>query len=144
MDPTELERRVSRAAQHRNEEQGEASTSRSGLFSPCNDPVYSAINSKISAGCSCSSNCLSQFTPDEVFAFHLSLCEMTKVEKDMLKLQILSRTTDSTRHARQTKLGKRKRVTCDYCFDHRHICKDGFLFLHDMGIKQFKNLEASS
>ena len=72
--------------------------------------------SKISAGCSCSSNCLSQFTPNEVFAFHL-LCEMTKVEKDMLvlgKLQILSRTTDSTQHARQTKLGKRKRVTCDY------------------------------
>ena len=88
--------------------------------------------------------CLSQFTAAEVFSFHLSLSEMTKVETEMLvlgKLQVLSRTTESTHHARQTKLGKRKRVTCDYHFDHRNVCRDGFVFLHDMGTKQLKNLQ---
>ena len=32
-------------------------------------------------------------------------------------------------------------VTCDYCFDHRHTWKDAFLFLHDTGLKQLKNLQ---
>ena len=69
---------------------------------------------------------------------------MTKVETEMLvlgKLQVLSRTTEATHHARKTKLGKRKRVTCDYHFDHRNVCRDGFVFLHDMGTKQLKNLQ---
>ena len=69
---------------------------------------------------------------------------MTKVAKDMLilgKLQVLSRTSDSIQHVRQTKAGKRKRVTCDYCFDHHHVCKDAFLFLHDIGSKILKNLQ---
>ena len=57
------------------------------------------------------------------------------------KLQVLSRTTDSIQHARQTKAGKRKRVTCDHCFDHRHVCKDAFLFLHDIGSKILKNVQ---
>lgn len=143
LDDTELESRVLRAVG--DHDHGEPSTStNSSLVSLDNDPVYSAITSKLSAGCLCTNNCLAQFTTAEVFQFHLSLYEMTKVAKDMLilgKLQVLSRTSDSIQHARQTKAGKRKRVTCDYCFDHHHVCKDAFLFLHDIGSKILKNLQ---
>ena len=67
LDVTELESRVLRAGQHGND-----TSTGEGLISPENDPVYSAINSKLLAGCSCSGNCLSQFTAAEVFSFHLS------------------------------------------------------------------------
>lgn len=79
-------------------------------------------------------NCIAQITPSEVFSFHLSLCEMSKVEKVMLvlgKLHVLSRATDSTDHACQMKLGKRKHVTYTYVFDHHPICKASVLLLHD-------------
>lgn len=58
-----------------------------------NDPIYQAITSKLSAGCLRSGNGLSQFSVDELYLFHLSLFEITKVEKDMLlqrKLQVMS------------------------------------------------------
>lgn len=48
---------------------------------------------------------------------------------------------ESIQHARKVKLGKRKRITCDYAFDHRHVCRNGFLFLHDLGTKQLKNIQ---
>lgn len=56
------------------------------------------------------------------------------------KLQVLTRATDTIQHARQSKLGKRQRVTCDYSFDHRRVCRDAFLFLHNIGTKQLQNL----
>ena len=78
----------------------------------------------------------------EVFLLHLLLSEMEKSEKDMLllgKLQAVSKTQDDVRHA-QASPGKRRRVTCDYRFDgSRSVCKDGFLFLHDLGTKDLKN-----
>ena len=49
------------------------------------------------------------------------------------KLQLLSQTTDSMQRARKTTLRKCKWVTCE--------CKSGFIFLHDIGIKQLKNLQ---
>ena len=72
------------------------------------------------------------------------LCEMQKCEKDMLllgKLQVISKAQDDTHHARQTTAGKRKCVTCEYAFDRRPVCRDGFLFLHNLGSKQLKNLQ---
>ena len=140
---SELQERISVVARERGEEESLASQS-IGLVSPESDPVYSSINQRLANGCSCSDNCLSRFTTEEVFVFHLSLYEMTKSEKEMLilgKLQAISRVTDSIQHARQSKAGKRKRVTCEYCFDDRVVCKDGFLFLHDVGTKQLKNLQ---
>ena len=139
LDTDELHSRVSRICETQTDSAHEPSTSAAGLVCPDNDPIYSAPSRKISARCSCSDNCLAQFTPSEVFSFHLSLCEMSKVEKDMLvlrKLHVLSRATDSTDHVR---LGKR--VTCNYFFDHRPVCKASFLLLHDMGAKQLKNLQ---
>ena len=69
---------------------------------------------------------------------------MTKSEEEMLilgKLHAISKSSDSIQHARQLKPGKRKHVTCGYCFNDRLVCKDGFLFLHDLGTKQLKNLQ---
>ena len=67
---------------------------------------------------------------------------MTKVEDMLLlgKLQVMSRVGDTIQHAGRAKLGEH-RVTCDYRFDHRHVCKDSFMFLHDIGTKQLKNLQ---
>lgn len=65
------------------------------------------------------------------------------MERDLIllgKLQVLTRASDTIQHARKQKPGKRQRVTCDYKFDHRHVCRDGFLFLHDICTKHLKNL----
>jgi len=100
------------------------------IISPESNPLYIKINKKLSEGCLCAISCLSQFNTQKVFRFHLMLCEMQKCEKDMLllgKLQIFSKTQD-THHAHQTKAGKCKRVTCEYCFDSRPVCKDSFYF----------------
>ena len=51
------------------------------------------------------------------------------------KLQIISKAQDATHHACQITAGKRKRVTCEYAFDSRPVCRDGFLFLHNLGSK---------
>ena len=68
------------------------------------------------------------------------LLEMTKEEKVLLllgKLHVLSNAGDSTSHA--CKEGpKCACVTYNYAFDHREVCKKGFIFLHDISEKQFK------
>ena len=55
------------------------------------------------------------------------------------KLHVLSNAGDSTSHARK-KGPKRARVTYNYAFDHREVCKKAFIFLHDISKKQFKNI----
>ena len=114
-------------------EQSFASTSTSvGLVSLDNDPVYSEINRRLNEGCSCAVACLTQFNTDEIYRFCLSLYGMTKSEKEMLilgKLHAISKSSDSIQHARQSKPGKRKRVTCGHCFDDRLVCKDGLSVL---------------
>ena len=105
------------------------------------DPLYMNIERALSVGCSCLLSCLSQFDMCEVFLLHLSLSEMEKSEDMFLlgKLQAVSETQDDVRHARASP-GKPKCVTCDYRFDgSRSVCKDGFLFLHDLGTKDLKN-----
>ena len=67
---------------------------------------------------------------------------MTKEQKYMLilgKLHLLSRAGESTAHACK-KGGKRQRITYNYAFDHRQVCKKAFIFLHDIGEKQLKNM----
>ena len=140
LDDCELRSRILRATEQPGSEHANASSS---LISPDSDPLYADITSKLSSGCPCSNNCLSQFTVAEVYSFCLSLREMTKAEKDMLilgKLHALSRAGSSIHHANKVQLGKRKRVTCDYHFDYRTVCKEAVIFLHDIGTKQLKNL----
>lgn len=123
--------------------EGDSPAHTSGLVSPDSDPFHSTINQRLTSGCPCADNCLAEFSTSEVFAFYLTLREMTKSEKYMFilgKLHAVIR-TGSTEHARQKKAGKRKRATCEYSFDHRAVCKEGFLFLHDLGAKQLKNLQ---
>ena len=115
--------------------------SASGILVPVNDPLYQAIDSRLSENC-CDLGCLSAFNTDEIYQFHLNLLEMTKDEKSMLllgKLHVLSNAGDSTSHARK-KGPKRARVTYNYAFDHREVCKKAFIFLHDISEKQFKNI----
>ena len=112
-----------------------------GVLVPANDPLYESIGRRLSENC-CDSSCLSAFDTDEIYQFHLNLLEMTKEEKSMLllgKLHVLSNAGDSTSHARK-KGPKRARVTYNYSFDHREVCKKAFIFLHDISEKQFKNI----
>lgn len=103
-----------------------------GIICLQSDPLYLRIERILSAGCSCSLSCLSQFDTREVFLLHLALSEMEKSEKDMFllgKLQAVSKTQDDARHARKAKPGKRKRVTCDYRFDGTRVfAKMAFCF----------------
>ena len=97
-----------------------------GVIFSESDPLYIKIDEKLLEGCSCSISWLSQFKTNEVFRFHLMLCEIQKCEKGMLllgKLQIISKAQDATHHACQTTAGKRKRVTCEYALP---VCRDGF------------------
>ena len=85
---------------------------------------------------------LSSFDVNEVYQFLLNLLEMSKEQKSMLllgKLHILSRAGEPINHAHK-KGGKYQRVTYNYAFDHHEVCKKAFLFLHNIGEKQFKNM----
>ena len=115
--------------------------SASGVLVPLNDPLYESIGHRLLENC-CDFSCLSTFNTDEIYQFHLNLLEMTKEEKSMLllgKLHVLSKAGDSTSHARK-KGAKCARVTYNYAFDHREVCKQAFIFLHDISEKQFKNI----
>ena len=112
-----------------------------GVYVPSSDPLYEEVSKTLSESC-CEDNCLSLFDVSEVYQFLLNLLEMSKEQKSMLllgKLHILSRAGEPINHARK-KGGKRQRVTYNYAFDHREVCKKAFLFLHNIGEKQFKNM----
>lgn len=129
LDDSELQRRIIRAT----EQPGGEHDASSELISLDSDPFYADIVSKLSSGCACSNNCLSEFTTVEVYTFCLSLREMTKTEKDMLilgKLHAFSQTSSTIHHANRVQLGNRKRVTCDYHFDYRlHARKLSFFYM---------------
>jgi hypothetical protein len=113
----------------------------SGVFVPQNDPLYEHVAAKLAGEC-CSENCLSVFDVDEVYQLLLNFHEMSKEEKCMFilgKLHVMSRAGELTSHARK-KGDKRQRVTFSYAFDHRQVCKQAFMFLHDLGEKQLKNI----
>ena len=61
LNTIELQRRVVRVGQ-----QSTPSSSQSGLVIPKSDTIYADICQKLSAGCSCNDNCLSEFTASEV------------------------------------------------------------------------------
>ena len=112
-----------------------------GVFVPSNDPLYERVSVKLSELC-CEANCLSVFSVDEVYQFQLNLLEMSKEQKSTCllgKLHVLSNVGEQTSHARQ-RGSKRQRVTYKYAFDHRSLCKNAFLFIHDIGEKQLKSM----
>ena len=113
-----------------------------GVFMPVNDPLYDHVRKTLQSKACCEANCLAAFDLNEVYQFQLNLLEMTKEQKSMLilgKLHVLSRAGEPTAHARK-RGGKRQRITYNYAFDHREVCKKAFQFLHDIGEKQLKNM----
>ena len=95
-------------------------------------------------GCGCSFNCYEQFSLENVIHIRLQMQELEKPLRDFYllgKLQVLGKGTDaSVSHARQTLSTKRRRVTYQYAYDHRIVCKGAFCFLHCIGEKILKNL----
>ena len=86
----ELQERTSIIARENREESLASMSTSVGLVSQDDDPVYSAINRRLIEGCSCFDSCLTQFNTDEIYRFHLSLYEMTKSEKEMLRMAFCS------------------------------------------------------
>ena len=69
--------------------------------------------------------------------------ELEKSQRDFVllgKLQVLGKGADtSVSHSRKTS-SKWQRVTYQYAYDHRILCKSAFCFLHCIGEKVLKNL----
>lgn len=103
------------------------------------------VRQRIQSGCGCSFDCYSQFTEEEVFLNRLQMQELEKPLRDIYllgKLQVLGKGSDaSVSHSRKTSSSKRQRITYQYAYDHRVVCKPAFCFLHCIGEKVLKNLQ---
>ena len=103
------------------------------------------MRDKLRQGCGCSFECYNQFSDDEVFHVRLQMQELEKPLRDFYllgKLQVLGKGGDvPISHSRQASSSKRQRVTYQYAYDHRTICKAAFCFLHCIGEKVLKNLQ---
>ena len=100
------------------------------------------VRDHMQRGCGCSFHCYSQFTEEEVFLTRLQMQELDRSQRDFYllgKLQVLGKgSDDSVSHARKTASSKRQRVTYQYAYDHRVVCKEGFLYLHSIEEKVLK------
>ena len=98
-------------------------------------------------GCGCSFDCYKQFTDDEVFQIRLQMQELERSQRDFVllgKLQDLGKGADtSVSHSRKTS-SKRQRVTYQYAYDHRIVCKSAFCFLHCIGEKKTQESSQAS
>ena len=102
------------------------------------------VQSKVQNGCGCPHNCYYQFSEDEVYYSRLQMLELEKGERDMLllgKLMVCGHTASSVSHARKVTATKRQRVTYEYSYDHRVLCKPDFCFIHAISEKVLKNLQ---
>ena len=102
------------------------------------------VQTKVQNGCGCPHNCYNQFSEDEVYYSRLQMLELEKGERDMLflgKLMVCGRTASSVSHARKVTATKRQRVTYEYSYDHRVVCKPVFCFIHAISEKVLKNLQ---
>lgn len=107
------------------------------------DDEKAGVHSEFQKGCQCPENCYSKFTEDEAYSIRLQMLELQKFERDMLvlgKLQVMANTS-SVVHARQVSKAKRRRVTYQYAYDGRFVCKAAFCFLHCIGEKVLRNLQ---
>ena len=102
------------------------------------------VRNRMQRGCGYHFDCYSQFTENEVFLTRLKMQELEKTQKHFYllgKLQVLGKGSDaSISHARSTTSGKRQPITYQYAYDHRVVCKEGFLYLHCIGERVLKNL----
>ncbi len=85
-----------------------------------------------------------QFSEEYVYITRLQMLELEKEERDMLiigKLMVCARTASSVSHARRLTETIRQRVTYEYSYDHRVVCKPVFCFLHAISEKILKNIQ---
>lgn len=104
-----------------------------------------AIHEKFESGCGCPHDCYRQFSEEEVYQSRLQIVKLEKGERDMLilgKLMVCGRTADSVSHARAVTATKRRRITFEYAYDYRVVCKPVFCFMHAIGEKLLKNLQS--
>lgn len=119
-------------------------SSDSSLLMPVDDEKL-AVQAMIERGCGCPHDCYKQFSEEEVCTIRLKMLELEKVERDMLilgKLMVCARLAGSISHARKVCSTKRQRITYEYSYDCRVVCKSLFCFLHVIGEKVLKNLQS--
>ena len=115
------------------------------VLMPNLDDKRRLVQKELGSGCGCPHNCYSQFSEDEMYSIRLKMTELEKLERDMLllgKLQVCARTASAISHARKVSATKRQRITYQYSYDHRVVCKHAFCFLHAIGEKVLKNLQS--
>ncbi len=113
------------------------------LLMPVADETL-AVQAKLQDGCACPHYCYKQFSEEYVYMTRLQMLELEKGECDMLiigKLMVCARTASSVSHARRVTETKRQRVTYEYSYDHRVVCKPAFCFLHAISEKILKNIQ---
>ena len=108
------------------------------------DDEKKLVHAEVEKGCGCAESCYKHFEEDEIYSVRLSMMELEKVEKDMLvlgKLQVMAHLKDVIHHARKITNVQRRRVTYQYAYDNRTVCKSAFCFLHHIGTKMLRNLQ---
>ena len=111
---------------------------------PNRDTEILVVQTQVNNGCGCPKDCYKQFTVDEVYSARLEMVELDKEQRDMLllgKLMVFGRTGGSVSHARKVIIDKRQRITYEYSYDHRIVCRSVFCFIHAISEKVLKNLQ---
>ena len=99
----------------------------------------------IAEGCKCSlgpkkQHCSQALNRETIMCTRNNCLEMSTIELDMLVLANL----DAHRHknVHTSKSDNTKRTPVDYYFGGNRVCKETFLFVHEIGPKRYKNLVA--
>ena len=91
---------------------------------------------------------MQQFSANEKDAIQLKMSELSKTEKGCIllgKLAASTRSREVVKHdnkKRRLNDSTKERVTIDYRYDHRSVCKEAFMVLHKVSEKVIKNLLA--
>ena len=90
------------------------------------------VENKVRNGC-CSANCLKNFDVDEITAIKLSILDCNREVKDAMimgKLLVLGFDPKSCNDDDPD--AAKKRIRHKYAYDDREVCKEAFLFLHNI------------
>jgi len=92
------------------------------------DTDAAKVRAFLQNGCGCKGNCNKKVSFDQVYGLILNLREMTKEEKEMFLIGVLTSEHETTQRGK-----KRKRSTCRYTFNGLKVCRKTFLLTHDIG-----------
>ncbi len=98
-------------------------------------------------GCGCSKlkgqNCVQQFSASVVQEFRSQCQQLSRNELDMIligQLEAFGDNSDNTSTEWRHSPTQRSRIHCSYHHKGKIVCLKMFLFLHDVGMKRFKNI----